>query len=489
MFKSIFSKKNIPFLLLDIILITSSFFFVSESFGRFLFVLITILFYILISYIFKNRVIGALLFIFSILPFNVTYQMPSSVEVFGTTLSLYDPYVNGVIVNYLIPTISIVDLGIFLLLYSVLFTYGLDPFKRIFLKYKYWLILLLIYFILRILLQFDLLVLLNSFRIIGVLLSLFVIIPIIKEYQLFKKNLKFLFLLILFVTVLTEGVFSASQVLKGSSLGFPFLGESQVVSGMRGSSFVEFGGQLFLRGYGTFPHPNILAGFLLLASVIAFSVIFRSKGYTRLLSIFILLSSSIFVLFSLSRIAIFLFVFNYLIVLIWKLYESFKKVKVFSFNFLPLLYLSERFANIFDAKDNSLVEREQLMIASFKVMERNFLIGTGVGNFVRAMADFVPRSLKGIMILQPVHNIFLLSLSEFGLLGFVFFWGMICKYLYVNIKRFTFLTFIALVDILVIGSFDHYLLSLPQGLVIFISFLLLAILNSDSSKQDEYYIE
>lgn len=488
MFKTIFSKKNIPFLLLDIVLFLGCFLFVKVSFGRFVFILVALLFYVLFSFVLKNRVLAALLFIFSTLPFNITYQLPSTVEVLGTKFFLYDPYVNGVIVNYLVPTVSIIDVGIFLLLYSVLFTYGFSSFKRVFVKLKYWLISLLLFFVVQAVWRLDTLFLLNSCRIVGVLFSFFLVFFLIRDGRMvFSKRFTNIFLLVLLINVFVQGVIAWSQLLKGSSLGFTFLGESQVVSGMRGSSFVEFGGKLFLRGYGTFPHPNILAGFFLLASIIAFTSMFKSAKYTKLVSILILFFSSIFVLFTLSRIVICLFLFNYLTVFLWKMYERYSGKKMFSFEFMPLLYLVERFSNIFNADDSSLVEREKLMIASFRVIEKNFFLGTG--SFVRGMAEFVPRSIRGIMILQPVHNVMLLSLSELGVVGFLLFWGIIIKFLCINIKRFTFLTFIILVNVLVIGSFDHYFFSLPQGLLIFFSFLLLSVLNSYSFKEYEYDIE
>jgi O-antigen ligase len=91
------------------------------------------------------------------------------------------------------------------------------------------------------------------------------------------------------------------------------------------------------------------------------------------------------------------------------------------------------------------------------------------------MEGFVPRSLNGVLLTQPVHNIFLLCISEFGILGFILIFYVLFYGIVKNIKRISWSGVLILFVIVVIGVFDHYLFSLPQGEVIFFVFLYLLV--------------
>ena len=127
MLKHYLSKRNILFILLDILLLTSSFFFLNESLGRFLTLLSFILIYITVSFITKDRIFSSIFTIFLILPFNITYQLPKIFNIFSTTIKIYDELVNGVIINYLVPTISVLDVWCAILFLSIIFTKGNLP--------------------------------------------------------------------------------------------------------------------------------------------------------------------------------------------------------------------------------------------------------------------------------------------------------------------------------------------------------------------------
>ncbi len=475
MLKGIFHKKNYPFLFLDIFLFLSCFLFVDDSLGRFLFLLFSILLYIFLSLCLKNRVISSVLYILITLPFNITYQIPQTVKIFSSTVTFYDSYVNGVSVNYLIPTLSIVDLGFFLLLYSLLFSSTSSFLKKIFLKYRLCFCAVLVSFGVNLFLNMDLLQVVNTFRILIYLCTFVLSVHwIIENRKVFTKELKIFFWVAVFISVCIQGVFACIQFSKGTSLGMDFLGESNVVSGMAGSSFIELDNRLFLRGYGTFPHPNVLAGFFLFSFLFFLTLFLKEKGFFKTLAGVSMVVAMAFSLFSFSRVVIFLLLFNCLGIFCQKIYAR----RYCAAYFVPFRYLYERFLNIFDSGDSSLSERMDLAKCSFKVIKEDWFWGCGLGKFVRAIEDFVPRSKNGIMILQPVHNIFLLSLSEMGVLGFMSFWFTLLKVLWGGIKNFNIMVFLILLDILVVGSFDHYLLDLPQGFGIFFLLLLLCIMNS-----------
>lgn len=499
MLKHYLSKRNILFILLDILLLTSSFFFLNESLGRFLTLLSFILIYITVSFITKDRIFSSIFTIFLILPFNITYQLPKIFNIFSTTIKIYDELVNGVIVNYLVPTISVLDVWCAILFLSIIFTKGSLFFRKALRKYLLSLILLISFLLLQNILIKELVTVIGSLRILLFFLLLILLIEIIKSSntKLLIKHYKTLTLLSFF-NLSTQGFIGVQQFMKGMSLNLKFLGESQVVSGMRGSSFIVLNDELFLRAYGTFPHPNILAGYLLLIYLLSVFIFFRTKGILRYLNILNILLSILLMFVTFSRIGIFLILLNIFVIIIYKVFVSRKillkklfnrEVRIFSIG-VPFMYMYQRFFSTISGNDNSLNERIDLLKSGIKVFINSLFLGCGSGRLIKAMKDFVPRDSKGIMILQPVHNIFVLMLTELGVFGFLIILFLMIKIFFPVLKRkFTIYTLLILVNILIIGSFDHYLLTLPQGITILLFFLLLIVLESYVLKDYECNVE
>jgi O-antigen ligase len=417
----------------------------------------------------KKLLLSSLLYIFLVLPFNITLQLPLAVEIFNTELLLAEPFVEGIYVNYLVPTISILDLGILIALVSVVVERGFSFYLDLFKNLRNGLAILFLFLLVQNLFLSDFNSFLFTLRLFSLILLFLSMLQITKEERLdktVKEKILTSGIVILLTNVLLQGTLGVIQFKRGSSLGIDFLGESEIVSGMMGSSFVELSGQLFLRAYGTFPHPNVLGGFLLLGIFLGIYLCQRRR-FTGSLLVGV---SFLAMVFTFSRIHILLSVFVILVFLSKQI--LFKKKSLLSISFSPLL-LVERFQNLFNSGDRSWSERLDLVKASFRVIKENWLIGVGGGNFVKGMEGFVPRTSRGILLTQPVHNIFLLYVSEFGILGFfLIFYALF--YTIINIKNFKKISLYGLLIILVlmvIGLFDHYLFSLPQGMVILASFL------------------
>ncbi|KUK67488.1 MAG: Uncharacterized protein XD87_0099 [candidate division WS6 bacterium 36_33] len=418
----------------------------------------------------KNIIFSSLLYIFLILPFNITLQLPLTVEILNTEVLLANPFVEGIYVNYLVPTLSILDLGILLALGSIVMAKGPSLYKTLFKDFKNGLLILFVFLLLQNVFLFSLNSLLFSLRLFSLILLFLSLSRIMRKEKLDKKVKRRVLnsgIAIFLINVLIQGTLGVIQFKRGSSLGVDFLGESVIVSGMMGSSFVELSGQVFLRAYGTFPHPNVLGGFLLLAMFLGIYIYKEKKIRGSLLIIL----SFFFMIFTFSRITLLLAI---VVILVFLLKEFLfrKSNSLWSFSLSPLLLL-ERFLNLFNSGDRSWSERLDLVKASFKVIKQNWLLGVGGGNFVEGMEGFVPRTSRGILLTQPVHNIFLLYMSEFGILGFVIIFYVLFYEIIKNIKKISIYGGLILFVILVIGLFDHYFFSLPQGLVIFFSFLFL----------------
>jgi O-antigen ligase len=405
---------------------------------------------------------SSLLYILFVLPFNVTFQLPLAVEIFNTNFEIANPFVSGIYVNYLIPTLSIMDLGIFLLLISILIEKGSSIYLKLFKNIKNGIVLFLLYLVVQNIFIGNPLSILNSVRFFSYLLVPFLVTDVLKKENM-KKIGSPILVVFLFNTVV-QGVIAILQFRGGSSLGLSYLGESRLISGMQGSSFLELGGELFLRGYGTFPHPNVLGGFLLLGIIVGI-FFFKEK---KVLSISLILLSMVFLLFTFSRVSIFLGIIS---ILIFIFCEYLKKGKSKFFSFSPILFL-ERFKNVFTGGDSGLSDRSILFESSMKVVKKEWFTGLGLGNYVRAMEDFVPRTGKGIPLLQPVHNIFILIIAELGIIGFLLYIYILFQIVISSLNKWSYIKSIVLIFILTNGVWDHYLVSLPQGLGIFILLLL-----------------
>lgn len=455
---------------------------VRESLEKTLFLGSTIIIWAGVFFYTKNLILSSLLYILFVLPFNFTLQLPLVVEIFNTNITLAQPFVEGIYVNYLVPTVSILDVAIFFTLVSIIMTKGFTFFFTLFKSFKNGLLLFLLFLLLQNIILRDLNVLLISFRLLGFLTILYCLVELygkkIKEKSFRKKLLFFTSYAFLF-NILLQGVLGIIQFARGSSVGLFFLGESKVVSGMMGSSFIELANQLFLRAYGTFPHPNVLGAYLILGIFMGI-LIFRHKESLGLLLIFL---STLFVLFTFSRIGIFLavvilagFVVREVLV---------KRIKPWQrYSFSPLLLL-ERFTNLFTGGDVSWSERRDLLERSLRVFRENWMLGVGSGNYVKAMEGFVPRTSRGLLLLQPVHNVLLLLLSELGILGFILFLYTLLRLLLENIGKVTILKGLILFTLVVMGLFDHFLLTLPQGLAIFSILFLVCCLNLEGLDENE----
>lgn len=75
-------------------------------------------------------------------------------------------------------------------------------------------------------------------------------------------------LLPLNLSVLWSSFLAWGQFWRQGSLGLWFLGERNFHAGTPGIALTNWQGQLFLRPYATFPHPNVLAGYILVVLIL-----------------------------------------------------------------------------------------------------------------------------------------------------------------------------------------------------------------------------
>ena len=245
-----------------------------------------------------------------------------------------------------------------------------------------------------------------------------------------------------------ESILAIAQFMHGGTLGFWILGERTFTISTPGIAKFDFYGRQFLRPYATFPHPNVLAGFMIVAVVLL-----KTKIATLLAGLVILLT--------VSRTAILAGFFTALTLLNkkWKI-MLLAGVIILS----PVLYT--RFVAVFNFDNLSLIRREQLSEAGIKMWLSAPILGVGLNNFIPTAADQI---LAGpSRFLQPVHNIFLLTLAETGLVGLLGLLGLLGVPIWRALKRNSKLSTLSPIlliwgIIVFLGLFDHYFLTLPQG--------------------------
>lgn len=265
------------------------------------------------------------------------------------------------------------------------------------------------------------------------------------------RQVKSLIFWSLSLAVLGESFLAIGQFITSSTLGLWILGERTFSISTPGIAKFDFYGQQFLRPYATFPHPNVLAAFLILSSLILSLKDFSISSWITKLMVFI---SGLTVLLTVSRTAI-------LVGMASSLFILKKKGKIMllvaALILLPILYT--RFSTILSFDNLSLVRREQLSEASFEMWSSSKFLGIGLNNFIPISSDQIV--VGPSRFLQPVHNIFLLTLSETGLVGFL---GLLILITYPSIRLRGQRSFLALWGVIIfLGMFDHYFLTLPQG--------------------------
>lgn len=264
-----------------------------------------------------------------------------------------------------------------------------------------------------------------------------------------SKNIdkkKSIFIWALGLAILGQSALSILQFFKGGTIGLWILGERTFSISTPGIARFDFYGKEFLRPYATTPHPNVLAAVMLVTAIL----ILWFRKSERIIA----LLAAIPIMLTVSRAAIAAGFISFLFLLG-------KKGRIIMILavivLLPILYT--RFNSLLNFDNVSLLRREELSAVAIKVFLSAPLLGVGLNNFIPSASNEL---LVGpSRFLQPVHNIFLLSLVETGLVGFVGFIGLISFAIWKVRKERTLL--LVWLVIIFLGMFDHFFLTLPQG--------------------------
>ncbi len=250
-----------------------------------------------------------------------------------------------------------------------------------------------------------------------------------------------------------------------------------------GQAVVEVAGYRMLRAYGSLPHPNVLAGFLvigLIALVIYYAryqAPLQKRWGTWVNAGFIISCSLMFLglLVTFSRAGLLALLIVLLTGSLWQMRRGEQRSQmlmmltaVFGILFLIVNILAQgvwlsRFAPDGDRLETrSVQERVSGAEQAISLWQGSrVLIGSGAGTYLWILADQYPGRL--VYDYQPVHNVFLLAAIEFGLLG-VIIWLSILYYISQKKPRFEIIMLVS--GLLIFSFFDHWLITSYAGLAL-----------------------
>jgi hypothetical protein len=310
---------------------------------------------------------------------------------------------------------------------------------------------------------------------------------------------------IILATSIVQSIIGIIQFFIQHSIGLIWLKESIISPTIPGVAKLLFNGQTHIRAYGLFPHPNILGGFLvfsIIASLLYLKLFQSGKNVPRgtfSLTTIILLIQGLALLLTFSKSAIIgLFIgFLYLNMTkcsTWNIFWWFKYDKMFHVEhfykkfFLLIASLLLVFLllkpDMYSLLLKSLSERAFYINVSRGTFLSHPILGMGAGQFVLNMQGIT--NIQNWQF-QPVHNVFLLIINEFGifvLFLFLYFIYKIFRYSK-NVPRGTFYgagvehlarqECVPLVNVyfktifigfLFIMIFDHYFWDIQQGQIL-----------------------
>jgi len=312
-----------------------------------------------------------------------------------------------------------------------------------------------------------------------------------------------------------QAILAIAQFFKQSSLGLKFIEAGTYAPGAPGVATFVSGGEKVMRAYGSFPHPNVLAAFLLFA-VFSFYTLWLSNAFkskkSQLLYV-ICCMLCVFALFlTFSREVVLTFIFVSLAFLLFRFFQlrAFyhseerlqhgKRLMILSLFFVVfsvasalfvLPYFKTRFVGI-SLQEEAIDLRFFYDKMAVLMIKEKPLTGIGIGDFVnyshtanfQAFIRAANKTLESAgestreipeWIYQPAHNIYLLIATEIGILGALFFVVFVLLKIIKAIKPikpkeisevigpmiFLFVGFLA------IGLSDHFFWTLQSGTIMF----------------------
>lgn len=258
-------------------------------------------------------------------------------------------------------------------------------------------------------------------------------------------------------------------------------------------------GHEILRAYGTFPHPNVLGGFLAAVlpllihlQIYKFTNLQINRNMNKIINAIVTISIcfgiiTLFITFSRSA-----WVVGGIGLIICSMYyvvcsrgtreiNKLKNIIKIFISFVVIIGIVFIFQNTYYTlhttdffQSESFTVRQDLNISATKMISHFPFFGVGLGNYITTLPSYLVS--RQVYFLQPVHNIYFLMVSEIGVVGVCLLIVAVIIILNSELRimnrenkpendyrTYKFPILYSLFSILVIGLVDHYPLTLQQG--------------------------
>ena len=300
-------------------------------------------------------------------------------------------------------------------------------------------------------------------------------------------------------SAVVQSLIAFFQFLRQSDLGLRILGESILGANISGVAEVVINGGKLMRAYGTFPHPNVLAAFLILGLISLYCVWFNNlriylpaaclpvgmgrQGIWNLFRIscfgFGIFAILLGLLLTFSRTAWVIAAAATLALILYCLLvrrgspQVNRQYRIQGLRLLVLVVTASA-ALYFNFQD-FIVSRARVSVAEPSVQLRltynkmgvdiikNNPAGVGIGNqvdFSAASGLYEKFGLTESWQRQPIHNLYLLVGSEIGIFGLIAFAAFLFKIL---LRAKNIFPAVMLLSLLAFGLTDHFLWTIQQG--------------------------
>lgn len=353
-------------------------------------------------------------------------------------------YISAVRVDYLSPTLYVTDILALILIVSNI---------KIVAKTLYSKFYLLLFCILIINILFSLLPPISLYWLLKIVELLGIVIIFSKRVLDEKKILAGFLIGTTFVFGLSLIQYVNRRTLQGI---FYFFGERALSVSTPGVAKASLAGTEFLRPYGTFSHPNSLAGFYLLV----FFFVLSYKPFSRffLVKHVLLLLSTLLIFFSFSKIAIATFLLlNILYLFKQGILRGCRPCTIA--RILTLFAVSFIFFQV-NTDPLTVQKRWELLQNATQILIRFPITGTGIGAYLIAQQGFI--SKFPLFFNQPVHNIFFLYIAQLGIIGGGIVAVLLLKNKKIKLTSYAYVFFVVVLT----GLFDHYWLTLQQNILL-----------------------
>lgn len=274
--------------------------------------------------------------------------------------------------------------------------------------------------------------------------------------------------------IIVSGGVGIAHYLANHSLGLHLFGESVLKPEEVGMPVVIKEGGRQLRASGLTPHPNILGGVIVWGGHWLW---LRGAELSRSLGVYVVISAllSVVLILSWTRSAWIAAGATSLIVAVWAWKNGLKKILwMIGVGWLVAAVMLVSQPEIARGRlwlgepvrlEQYSVEDRVASIEGWKeVMQGNWLVGVGTGNYSTALARLHPDWPEWDV--YPVHNIYLLWVAELGLVGLLLGLGFLFAVIrHIRLRGVGILNVMPLIAWLIMGLFDHWPLSIHQGYV------------------------